>query len=188
MKKIFIICVVLLGFICGLPAQEQDGPEGSYVIGEEDILSITVRGEPEFSVRDRSVRMDGRIALPMFGEIHASGKTAQQLEEEITKKLEYLVKNPVVIVVVDKVISHRVTVAGQVGKPGLYAITAPTTVLEIIVRAGGPTQNAKGKRIRIVRQVNGREVQFPFNYDDVIKGRNLRQNILLENRDMILVP
>ena len=190
MRSLLLSCVILLGFVHGAFAQleQEEEADTNYLIGEEDILSVTVRNEPEFSIKERSVRMDGRIALPMLGEIHASGKTSRQLEIEITKKLELLVIDPVVTVVVDRVFSHRVTVGGQVSRPGLYAIGSPTTVLEIIVRAGGLTATAKNKAIKIVRYENGKEVQFSFNYKDVIRGKNLRQNILLENRDIILVP
>lgn len=189
MKSVFFSCVILLGFICGLPAQE----ENSIVISEDDIISIKVRDEPEFSVEGRSVRLDGRVSLPMLGEIHVSGKTTKQLEEEITKRLEIFVKEPIVQVYVDRVFSHWVTVVGKVGKTGRYAIGSPSsgspsTVLDILATAGGPAETAKVKNIKIVRKVNGREVQYPFNYKDVLQGKNLHQNIPLENRDVILVP
>ena len=189
MKNVFWGCIILMSFVCGLFAQTvPDEVDSNYIIGEEDVISITVRNEPEFSVSQRSVRMDGRVTLPMLGEIHASGKTAKQLEGEIARRLELFLKSPIVIVVVDRVLSQRVTVAGQVATQGLYAIGSPTTVLEILVRAGGLTQFAREKQIRIVRIVDGREVQFPFNYRDVIRGRNMQQNILLQNRDYIMVP
>jgi len=186
MKKVFFGCIILLGFACGLSAQEEI--DSDYIIREEDVLSVTVRDEPEYTVRERSVRMDGKITLPMLGEIHASGKTTKQLESEITERLKYLVRDPIVQVFVDKVFSHRVTVAGKVGKPGQYALGSPTTVLEVLMSAGGPLDSAKVKNIKIVRNVNGKEVHFPFNYRNVLQGKNLNQNILLENRDLILVP
>ena len=186
MRNIFFSCFILLIFTCGMSAQEEVG--SNYVIGEEDIISVIVRNEPEFSTSDRMVRMDGMITMPMLGEIYIIGKTARQLEEEITEKLKMFVVDPIVIVVIEKVLSHRVTIAGNIAKMGHYAIGTPSTVLDIIIRAGGPTPTAKVKNIKIVRVINGREVQFSFNYRDVIRGKNLRQNILLENRDLILVP
>jgi len=186
MKKAFFSCVILLIFITGLPAQEDAG--GDYVIREEDVLSITVRDEPEYTVKERAVRMDGRVTLPMLGEIHASGKTTKQLESEITERLKYLVREPIVQVFVDRVFSHRVTLAGKVGRPGQYALSSPTTVLDVLVRAGGPTADAQVKKIKVVRIENGVERQFMFNYKDVLQGKNMKQNILLENRDYIMVP
>ena len=187
MRNIFFGFVILLIFAGGLSAQEEE-VDSNYVIGEEDVLSIIVRNEAEFSVRDRSVRMDGRITMPMLGEIYVIGKTARQLEDDVAEKLKLFVVDPVVIVVIEKIYSHRVTIAGNVSKPGHYAIGTPSTVLDILVRAGGLTATAKVRDIKIVRTVNGRQVQFPFNYRDVIRGRNMHQNILLENRDYILVP
>lgn len=189
MKNIFFSCILLLGFVCGMSAQEDDG----YLISEDDIISISVRNEPDFSVKERSVRMDGRISLAMLGEIHVSGKTTKQLEEEITKRLEFFVKDPVVTVFVDRVFSHWVTVAGKANRTGRFAIgspssNSPSTVLDILAIAGGPTETAKVKDIKIIRTVNGKQVQFPFNYKDALQGKNLYQNILLENRDLILVP
>ena len=200
MRNTFLSCIILLGFICGISAQEpqdqqerqslrdQEETDSNYIISEEDVLSITVRNEPEYSVTGRSVRMDGRITLPMLGEMHVSGRTTKQLEADLTERLKYHVREPIVQVFVDKVFSHRVTVAGKINRPGLHAITSPSTVLEVITRAGGPTATAKVKKIKIVRYVDGKEVQFLFNYKDVIRGKNLHQNILLENRDLILIP
>jgi len=189
-RNIFISCVILLIFVGGLSAQEstQGEVDSNYVIGEEDILTISVRNEPDFRMEGQSVRLDGKITVPMLGDIYAKGKTAKQLEDDIAEKLRFLVVDPVVIVVVDKIFSNKVTVAGNVAKPGQYALSTPTTVLEVLVRAGQPTEKAKVKNIIIVRVINGKEIHFSFNYKDVIRGKNMRQNILLENRDYILVP
>jgi len=191
MRNLFLGCIILLGFACGFAAQEDE--ESDYVIREDDVLSIIVRDEPEFTVQGRPVRMDGRITLPQLGEIHVSGKTTKQLESEITERLKYLVREPIVQVFVDKVVSYWVTVSGKVGRTGKYAIGAPSsgspsTVLEVLATAGGPLPTASVKNIKIVRIVNGREVQFPFNYKDALQGKKLEQNIILENRDLILVP
>ena len=84
--------------------------------------------------------------------------------------------------------NYRTTVAGHVPKPGLYAFRKPSTVLEILVRAGGPLEEADVENIVIARYIDGKEVIFPFNYRDVVQGNNMHQNILLEHRDYILVP
>jgi polysaccharide export outer membrane protein len=163
--------------------------DSNYVIGEEDVLSVIVRNEPDFTAKERIVRMDGRISLPILGEIYVVGKTTGQLEEELAIRLEQYLRPPIVITVnIEKVQSHKVVVAGNVGKPGHYAIGTPSTVIDILVRAGSPTPTAKVKKIKIVRKINGVEVQFSFNYKDVIEGKNMSQNILLENGDYILVP
>ena len=186
MRNVFFSCIILLVFTCGLPAQDE--VDSDYVIREEDVISINVRNEDEYSVKERSVRMDGRITLPQLGEIYVGGKTTKQLEAEITERLKFLVRDPIVQVFVDRVFSHKVTIAGKVGRPGQYSLGAPTNVLEVLMSAGGPLPTASVKNIKIVRVVNGKEVQYPFNYKDALQGKNLQQNILLENRDLILVP
>jgi len=191
MRNLLFSCIILLGFAGGLPAQEQN--DGDLIIREYDSISVIVRDEPEYTVRERAVRMDGRISLPSIGELHVSGKTIKQLEAEVTEKLKILVRDPIVQVFVDNVASHYVLLAGQVGKTGHYSIAAPasgspTTVLDVLVRAGGPTATAKVKNIRIVRTINGKQVIYRFNYKDVLNGKNLQQNIVLENRDYIMVP
>ena len=186
-RNVFLSCVILLIFAGGLYAQAE--VDSNYVIGEDDIISILVRNDPEYTVRERKVRMDGRITLPMLGEIYVVGKTTRQLEEDVAKRLELYLQPPITVTAIIEIVnSHKVTVAGNVGKPGHYAIGAPATVIDILVRAGGPTPTAKSKKIRIVRTVNGRQVQFLFNYNDVIRGKNMRQNIPMENGDYILVP
>ena len=191
MRNIFFGCIigiVLLGFAFELYAQENEKPTGDYIISEGDVLSINVRGEQEYTVKGTQVRIDGRITLPSIGEIHVSGKTSAQLEAEITERLKIHLKEPIVQVFIDKT-NHKVTVAGKVGRPGNYALMSPnTTVLEILMTAGGPSETAKSKNIKIVRYVNGKEVQFLFNYKEVLQGKNLKQNILVENRDWIMVP
>ena len=191
MRNVFFSCIILLVFACGLPAQDE--VDSDYVIREDDVISIDVRNEREYTVSGRPVRMDGRITLPMLGEIYASGKTEKQLATEITERLRYLVRDPIVQVFVDKVVSYWVTINGKVGKPGRWLIGSPnsgspSTVLEVLASAGGPLPTASVKNIKIVRIVNGKEVQFPFNYKDALQGKNLHQNIVLENRDLILVP
>ena len=186
MRNVLLGCIILFGLLGGMFAQET--MDSDYVIREEDVLSVIVRGEEEYTIRDRAVRMDGRIAMPSLGEIYVSGKTTQQLEAEITEKLKIFMRDPIVQIFLERTPSHRVHVAGKVGRPGNYALTGPTTVLEVLMSAGGPLDTAKVKNIRIIRNVNGREVQFRFNYKDVLQGKNLRQNIQLENRDWIMVP
>ena len=186
MKKMCFVLVVLVGLAGGLFSQ--DVVDSNFVIGEEDVLSIDVWRENDLSVKERSVRSDGMITLPLLGEIQASGKTVKQLQDEIAEKLKDLIVNPNVTVEVVKVFSQKVSVDGQVLRAGQYALGAPTTVLDVISRAGGPTTAAKSTKIRILRIVKGKEIFFTFNYKDALQGKNMHKNILLENGDRILVP
>lgn len=182
MKYKLFACIAL--FACSLCAFAQD----DYVIGPEDVLAVNVWKEPELSIKELVVRPDGKISLPLVNDIQAGGLTPIQLQEQIAGKLKKFVESPNVTVTVLKVFSHTVSVVGAVGRPGPYVLGSPTTVLDILARAGGVTEFAKAKNIKILRNEDGKQVQYPFNYKNVIKGKDLEQNITLRNGDIILVP
>jgi polysaccharide export outer membrane protein len=159
-----------------------------YLIGAEDVLSINVWREPDIS-RPVTVRLDGAISLPLVGEVTASGKTPLQLEREITQKLRAYISDPEVAVMVQEMRSKRFNVLGQVVRPGSYLLGNSITVLDAIALAGGFRDFAKEKAIYVLRKnPDGTETRLPFNYKDVIKGRNVEQNIKLEPRDSLVVP
>ncbi len=169
------------------PTAETSSAE-DYQIGLQDVLSVMVWKEPELSVKEVVVRSDGKISLPLINDIQASGLTTKQLREQITERLRDFVASPNVAVTVVKSLSRSVTVMGQVGKPGAYVLGAPMTVLDALARAGGLTEMAKHKSIKVVRTEGGKTIQYSFNYKDVIKGKNLQQNITLKSGDIVLVP
>jgi polysaccharide export outer membrane protein len=162
--------------------------DDSFVIGNDDVLSINVWKEPDVS-RSIPVRSDGRISLPLVGEVQAAGRTPLQLEHEITDKLRAYIAEPEVTVMVQQINSEKFNILGQVTKPGSYPLTRGTTVLDAIATAGGFRDFAKQKGIYILRQSSpGRDSRIAFNYKDVIKGKHPEQNIQLEPRDTIVVP
>jgi polysaccharide biosynthesis/export protein len=184
-KHILWSCIGFLMLCCCAFAQEV---KEDYIIGAEDVLSISVWKEVELSVKELVVRPDGKISLPLVNDILASGRTPKQLQEQIAEKLKEFVAAPNVTVTVLKVYSHKVSVVGQVSKPGLYTLGSPTTVLDLLARVGGVSEFAKAKNIKILRTENGKNLQFPFNYKNVIQGKDLQQNILLKDGDTVLVP
>src|SRR5208283_6217722 len=148
----------------------------SYVIGAEDVLAISVWKEPEIS-RSVPVRSDGKISLPLVGELTAGGETPLQLEQEIAKGLASYISEPEVTVIVQDSKSQRINILGMVVRPGTYLLTGSGTVLDAIAMAGGFKDFAKQKAIYVLRQGdNGSEQRLPFNYKDVIKGKNTEQN------------
>lgn len=163
-------------------------PDPEFIIGLEDVLSINVWRDPELSVREVVVRPDGKISLPLAGDIRVNGMTVRQLQDAIAEKLKEFISAPVVTVFVVRISSQSVSIVGQVYKPGVYPIGAPMTVLELLARAGGVTIDAKTKKILILRKSEGKTVTFMFNYHDIIKGKNLNQNILLKSGDVVAVP
>jgi polysaccharide biosynthesis/export protein len=167
---------------------KQPGLTEDYIIGIEDVLSIYVWKEPDFTVKELVVRSDGKISIPLVSDIQAGGLTPLQLQRGLTEKLRQFVASPNVTVTVLRSQSRSVSIVGQVNKPGTYPMIAPVTIIELIARAGGVTDIAKAKSIRIIRKENGKTMQFLFNYKEAIKGINLRQNILLKIGDVVLVP
>jgi polysaccharide export outer membrane protein len=159
-----------------------------YVIGPEDVLTVVVWKETDVS-GDVTVRPDGKISLPLLNDIHAAGLTPEQLRQRITEAAGKYLEEPSVTVVVKAINSRKVFVTGQVGKPGPYPLIGPTTVLQLIAIAGGLLEYADRDHITIVRtEANGHQVNFPFNYKDVTRRKNLSQNILLKPGDTIVVP
>ena len=160
----------------------------SFIIGADDVLAVNVWKEPDVS-RSVPVRSDGKISLPLVGEVQASGQTPKQLELEIAKRLQNYISEPDVTVIVTAMNSQKFNILGQVARPGSYRLTSPLTVLDAIALAGGFRDFAKQKSIYVLRQsADGTQTRLPFNYKDVIKGKNAQQNVQLEARDTIVVP
>jgi polysaccharide biosynthesis/export protein len=162
--------------------------DDSFVIGNDDVLSINVWNEPNIT-RAVPVRSDGKISLPLAGEIQAAGTTPLKLEQEITNRLKNYIAEPEVTVIVQQINSQKFNVLGMVNKPGSYLLTNASTVLDAIAAAGGFRDFAKPKAIYILRQnPDGTQARLPFNYKEVVKGQNPAQNIKLQPRDTIVVP
>jgi polysaccharide biosynthesis/export protein len=162
--------------------------DNSYVIGADDVLAINVWKEPEVS-RSVPVRSDGKISLPLVGELMASGETPLQLEHDIATRLTSYISEPEVTVIVQDSKSQKINILGMVARPGSYLLSASTTVLDAIAMAGGFKDFAKQKQIYVLRASgDGTEKRMPFNYKDVIKGKNAEENIRLLPRDTVVVP
>ncbi len=159
----------------------------SFVIGNEDILAISVWKDPELS-RVLPVRSDGKITLPLIGELQASGKTPKDLQGEIVTDLQSYISKPKVTVMVQEIKSKRFNILGHVNKPGSYLLAPPTTVVDAIAMAGGFRDFAKTKNIYVLRDDGGKQIRVPFNYKQVINGSDPDQNIELQPRDTIVVP
>jgi polysaccharide export outer membrane protein len=162
--------------------------DDAFVIGPDDVLAISVWKEPDVS-RSVPVRSDGKISLPLAGEVQAGGTTPRQLEKAIAAKLQSYISEPEVTVIVQQINSQKYNVLGLVARPGAYPLTNSVTVLDAIAVAGGFRDFAKQKSIYILRQGgDGSQTRIPFNYKDVIKGKNVEQNIKLQPRDTVVVP
>jgi polysaccharide export outer membrane protein len=162
--------------------------QDDYVIGPSDVLAINVWKDPELS-RTVPVRPDGKISLPLIGELQVSGLTTLNVQQIVTQKLREYISDPEVAVIVQEVKSRTYTVLGKVVKPGSYALAKPTTVLEAIAVAGGFLDFAKKNKISIIRPTDkGSPGTLYFDYKKVTEGRNPEQNVEIKSGDTILVP
>ncbi len=159
-----------------------------YVIGPSDVLAINVWKDPELT-RNVAVRPDGKITLPLIGEMEVSGLTALDVQRLVTQRLKEYVAKPEVTVIVQEVKSRTYIVVGKIVKPGSYGLAKPTTVLEAIAIAGGFLEFAKVNKVYILRhQDDGSEIKLRFEYKKVITQRNTDENVELRNGDTIVVP
>jgi polysaccharide export outer membrane protein len=166
----------------------EGGSGDDYLIGADDVLAINVWKEPDLS-RTVPVRPDGRITLPLIGDIAASGTTPRQLQASIEQDLTKFIAKPAVTVIVQEAKSHKFNIVGEVQKPGAYVLTGPLTVLDAIALAGGFRDWAKVKSIYVLRPgPNGSRSKLAFNYKKVIKGNDVAQNIQLKTGDTVVVP
>jgi polysaccharide biosynthesis/export protein len=146
--------------------------DDSFVIGNDDVLAINVWKEPDIS-RSIPVRSDGKISLPLVGEVQAAGRTPLKLEQDIAGRLRSYISEPEVTVMVQQINSQKFNILGQVAKPGSYPLTNSATVLDAIAIAGGFRDFAKQKSIYVLRDNRaGGQSRIAFNYKNVIKRQD----------------
>jgi polysaccharide biosynthesis/export protein len=169
-------------------APKPDAPvDAGYVIGEQDQLMITVWKEKELST-GVVVRPDGKITVPLVGDVHVIGMTTLQLQALLTEKFKPYITVPQVTVAVSQINSRKIYLIGQVAREGTFPLNSSTTILQVIAQAGGLRDFAKRKNIYVLRKSSKGEERFQFNYDAVIRGKKQEQNILLQPGDTIVVP
>jgi polysaccharide export outer membrane protein len=157
-----------------------------YVIGADDTLHISVWKEPDLS-ETLPVRPDGKISMPLLGDVEAAGMTPTTLGVSITEKLKKYVSDPRVTIVVTAMNSQRIFVTGEVTHAGAMPLLPHMTMLQALAAAGF-TQFANLKAIYLLRNENGRQLKLPFNYKEVVKGNHPEQNITLRPGDTVVVP
>jgi polysaccharide biosynthesis/export protein len=157
-----------------------------YVIGPDDVLSIVFWRDKELT-SDVVVRPDGMISVPLLNDLRAAGYTPEQLRQHLDEAAAKFIAEPNATVVVKAINSRRVFVTGNVAKPGTYPLTSDLTVLQLIAMAGGLLEYADQKNIVVIRKTAGADQYFKFNYKDVVRQKNVRQNIVLKPGDTVVV-
>jgi polysaccharide export outer membrane protein len=147
-----------------------DRPEpGEYRIGKEDVLEVVVWHEPELT-RVVPVRPDGRISLPLAGEMEAAGRTPTELQAKVSQALEPYIRDGKVAVVVREINGTRFFVLGEVTKPGAFPLRGPTSVVQAIALAGGRTEFAKDELVWLRQQAGGKTERVPLSFRELVKG------------------
>jgi polysaccharide biosynthesis/export protein len=186
MKKIIFIIISFSLILCGsLSLSLAD--DSTYIIGPGDILVVSV-WKDENLTRDVVVPPDGVLSFPLVGDIDVNKMTITLLREAVSKRLSEYYEKASVNVMLKQINSLKAYVIGKVNKPGEFSINMDTTVLQLLSMAGGPNPYASEAKINIVRQNGDKTVNMNFNYNEVSKGENLKQNIFLQRGDVIIVP
>jgi polysaccharide export outer membrane protein len=169
-------------------AQPSPGTTEEYMIGPDDLLAVNVWKEPDIS-RNVLVRPDGKISLPLVGDLRANGRTPMQLRDDIKQQLRTYLSDPEVTVIVQETRSRKFNILGEVERPGSYALSKSMTVLDAIAVAGGFRDFAKTTKMFLLRvNPDGSQIRIPFNYKEAIRGTKLDRNIELQPRDTVVVP
>ncbi len=200
-----ISCALIVGFVllasCAskMPsvrtlAKHQETEEAavtavdSYIIGAGDVLSVDVWKEPDLSSKQVSVRLDGNISLPLIRDIKVAGLTPEQVQSLLTEKYKEYVTAPEVSVTLLQSLSKKIYVLGKINSPGEYPLQKNMTIVQAISLAGGLGQWADSSDVRLIRKIKGTEKTFRVDYDAIVSGEDLSQNILLKPDDTIFVP
>jgi len=169
------------------PTQTGVASADSYAIGPGDLLAVDVWKEPDLS-KQAVVRLDGKISLPLVNEVDAAGLTCGELRTQLAEKYQNFVSAPVVSVTLVESRSKRIYVSGKVAKPNEYPLQKNMTVAQAISLAGGLTEWADSSDVKLIRKMKGVQKTFRVNYDAIVSGKDLSQNVLLEPDDTIFVP
>ena len=189
---VLVACASDLPSVNTLAQHEQTNPaiskdDASYVIGPGDVLSIDVWKEKELS-KQVTVRLDGKISLTLVNDVQAAGLTSTELRNQLTEKYKDFVEVPEVAVTVIESRSKRIYLLGKVARPGEYLMQKDMTVVQAVSLAGGLAEWADSSDVKLIRKIDGVEQTFLVDYDAIVSGKDLSQNVLLQPDDTIFVP
>jgi polysaccharide export outer membrane protein len=183
-----VLAIFLIITVMVVAVHAQNPRSGNYLIGAGDMLEIVTWKEPELSREEVLVRIDGYISFPLLNDAKAAGLTTAELTKNIQNSLKDFIANPVVTVTVRSPASKRFYILGEVVNTGEYPLIKRLTVLQAFAIAGGFTEWASKKEIILMRQEAGEEKIYRVNYRDIVKGRDVAQNIPIQADDTIVVP
>jgi polysaccharide export outer membrane protein len=179
------IILLLFVLILGLPAMA-GAMEEDYILGPGDLIEVSVWGETELS-REMRIRPDGKIAYPLVGETMAAGRTIENLRQEFEAKVNDFIPKAPVTIILSESSSKRYFVIGKVASPGAFPMYDSVNVMQALAIAGGLNQFADEDSILIIRDNGGQKEVIRFDHSDIVRGKRLEQNILLQSKDIIIV-
>jgi polysaccharide export outer membrane protein len=182
-----ILAVALVLTLPALHVSAQDPVRDTYIIGVGDFLKVSVWKNPDLQA-EVPVRPDGRISVPLIGEVHVAGLTPLEVQSLLTESYTSFVTAPSVSVLVTQINSRKVFILGQVQESGAFDILQPTNVMQALAMAGGMTEFARTNKIVVLREVNGVKKRWQVNIDAIASGKSPGDNMLLEPGDTIIVP
>jgi len=202
MSDVVMSCLLGAALLCGAAGcsaltveiiDEAKNSPKEFLLGPEDVLDIMVWKNEELSQKSVVVRPDGKISMPLIGEVQADGLTANQLSAQIGARLKDFKDNPVVTVSVREVNSYYIYVLGEVAKPGKFQLKSLTSVLQAVAIAGGFSLYASKNKLQVIRHITHadgtmREIRIPVRYDDLVSGTGLLGNFILKTGDVVVVP
>jgi polysaccharide export outer membrane protein len=168
-------------------AQPETSAVARYEVQPSDRLQVSVWREPELT-QEVVVRPDGAFSFPIVGEINAVGKTVEDLRLELVQRLSRIIPDVVVTVAVLEIRGNKVYVIGQVIRPGEFIVNPRVDVIQALSLAGGTTPFASPSEIFVLRREGNQQRRLPFNFEAVLRGRDLEQNVLLRTGDVVVVP
>jgi polysaccharide biosynthesis/export protein len=185
--SLMLLSILTLTASQSVLAQDAMARRVPYTINPGDLLEISVWKEPDLQ-REVLVRPDGAFSFPLSGDIVAVGRTVEAVRQELTERLSTFIPDLVVTVTVAAINGNKIYVIGQVNTPGQFVVNPRVDVIQALSIAGGMTPFAESNDIKILRRRNGVQTILRFRYNDIVKGQNLQQNVLLEVGDVVLVP
>lgn len=185
---LLILGLTLVATVLADTGSKPPAVDASYLVQSGDTLTITVWKEQDLQ-GEFLVRPDGGLTFPLAGDVEAGGHTVDDIRRTLTTRLTKYIPDPVVTVGVKLVAGSMIFVVGRVNRPGNFLLSRPFDVMQALSLAGGATPFADLNGIRVLRrEAGGQQRVFRFRYDDVRRGRDLAQNILLQSGDTVVVP
>ena len=184
---LFTVPLFLLVLVVPSLAQDVESIVAGYKVLPGDVLQISVWKEEDLQM-EVLVLPDGAFSFPLAGEISTSNRSVLELQEEVTQRLRRYISDPVVTISVRQVLGNKVYVIGQVRNPGVFVVNPQVDVIQALSMAGGTTVFAELNDIKILRRTGDQHRAISFRYNDVAKGNNLEQNIILQSGDVVVVP